>query len=273
MNMHFVTRTYLRMQRLEVFLAVLLPFFLIIESALANGTVYAGGALDFHEVLTYACAKLTKLLILKQQGRARWSALIPGLVALWCVVVSAGNNLGWVISGDDFIGVFASMGHFMPAWLLSIYEAGLGLLLPIAVAALALVDISHLVREALEHSHFDNEALRVAESEMHRSEYLKSQNKQRAKICEAYDGIAEKRADDYIGRVNKGDMSFGATDPKAIGGAPGIRRLAPPPPPVGGAAPATLTGQVSPASPFPTGNTQPINVPPVVTPPSSFGAR
>ena len=36
MNIRFVIRTFLGLQRLEVFLAVFLPFFLILESALAN---------------------------------------------------------------------------------------------------------------------------------------------------------------------------------------------------------------------------------------------
>ena len=71
MNMRFVTQMYLMWQRFEVFLAVMLPMFLIIESALANGTIYNGGPLNFHdirswvafgrglffEVLTYALAK------------------------------------------------------------------------------------------------------------------------------------------------------------------------------------------------------------------------
>jgi hypothetical protein len=166
----FVVQTFLKLQRLEVFLAVVLPFFLILESALANGTVYNGGPLDvadlrtwiafgrglFFEILTYACAKLTKLLWHKGH---RKGALVVGVVALWCIVVSAGNNLGWVLSGKDFVGVFASMGRFMPPLLLSIYEGGLGLLLPISVGALALVDISHLVHEALEHAHLDDKSV------------------------------------------------------------------------------------------------------------------
>ncbi len=45
----------------------------------------------FFEILTYACAKLTKLLWHKG---SRKGALVVGVVALWCIVVSAGNNLG-----------------------------------------------------------------------------------------------------------------------------------------------------------------------------------
>ena len=68
-------------------------------------------------------------------------------------------------------------------------KLGWGCLLPLSVGALALVDMSHLVQEAIEHSHFDNEALRVAESEMHRTAYLKSQNKREAKFRKRMMGL------------------------------------------------------------------------------------
>src|SRR5579859_646833 len=104
MNMRFVVRTHLRQQRLEVLLAVLLPFFLIVESGVANAWVYAGGTFEYHdprtyialgrglffEVLTYSCFKLLKLLVRK------WNKLgivIVSTVGLWCIIVSAGNNL------------------------------------------------------------------------------------------------------------------------------------------------------------------------------------
>ena len=233
--MRFVVQTFLKLQRLEVLLAVMLPFFLILESALANGTVYNGGPLDIHdprswiafgrglffEVLTYASAKLTKLLLEKKQKKAM---VIPAFVALWCIIVSAGNNLGWVLSGGEFMGMLASMGRFFAPWFMSIYQAGLGLLLPISVGALALVDVSHMVHEALENVHLDNRALQVAEQEMHRSIYLKGQKKQRKKIQERYDAVAEGRAEAFIKRVEAGDVSFGANQ-KALGGAPGVRRL------------------------------------------------
>ena len=100
--MRRVVKTYLTMQRFEVFLAVLLPSFLIFESAMANGTVYAGGVMDLHdprswvafgrglffEVLTYACSKLAKLLAIKRRGWGRAALFIPGTVALWCIISS-----------------------------------------------------------------------------------------------------------------------------------------------------------------------------------------
>ncbi len=123
--------------------------------------------------------------------------------------------------------MFASMGRFMPPFLLSIYEGGLGLLLPISVGALALVDISHLVHEALEHAHLDDKALMVAESEMHRTAYLRSQRKQGKVIQARYDAIAQKRADAYVRRVEQGDVSFGSTH-KPLPQASGLKRVVSP---------------------------------------------
>lgn len=237
--MRFVVQTFLKLQRLEVFLAVTLPFFLILESALANGVVYNGGPLDIHdprswvafgrglffEVLTYASAKLTKLLWAKG---SRKGAIVTAVLACWCMLVSAGNNLGWVMSGGEFEGVFASIGHVMPSFVMFFYQAGLGLLLPLSVGCLALVDISHLVHEALESSHLDNRALEVAESEMHRTIYLGAQKKQKQAVQARYDAIAERRADSYVSRVERGDISFGVSSRKALN--PGIRRELPPGP-------------------------------------------
>lgn len=232
MNIRFVVKTFLYLQRLEVFLAVMLPFFLIIESALANAWAYAGGSFDWHdartyialgrglffEVLTYSCAKLVKVLIIKG-GKANYiSAGFVGLVALVAILVSAGNNLGWVAAGHELGGLLGSVGQVLPPFLVTVYEYGLGLLLPVAVGVLALVDIEHLVMEALASGHLDNKALQVHESEMHRGEYLKSQKAQQGTIAGEYDKIASTRAQAYIERVKKGDMTFGANDMKAISG-------------------------------------------------------
>ena len=104
MNIRFVIRTFLLFQRVEVFLAVLLPFFLILESAIANAWAYAGGSFDFHdgrtyvalgrglffEVLTYSCAKLVKVLCRVKTQSSIASAVVVGFLALVAILVSAG---------------------------------------------------------------------------------------------------------------------------------------------------------------------------------------
>lgn len=225
MNMRFVVRTHLRQQRFEVFLAVLLPLFLILESGVANAWVYAGGtfAYDvrtaialgrglFFEVLTYSCFKLARILLPQRTKQARIGLCIVSIVGLWCIVVSAGNNLGWILSGGEMGGVLGSVSHYMPGWLSQCYQIGLGLLLPIAVGCIALVDVDHLVHHAIDSTiHLDTRVLQVEEAEMHRSIYLQSQRQQRAQIKQAYDEIADQRAKKMIQAVKAGDMTFGAT--------------------------------------------------------------
>ena len=234
MNIRFVIRTFLTLQRVEVFLAVLMPFFLILESAIANAWAYAGGSFDMHdartyialgrglffEVLTYSCAKLVKVLLKHRSKSAYASAAVVGLLALVAIVVSAGNNLGWVAAGHELGGLFGSVGAVLPPFLVKVYEYGLGLLLPVAVGVLALVDIEHLVNEALTTGHLDNKALQVHESEMHRTQYLKSQKAQVATIADEYDKIAGERTKSFINRVKSGDMTFGANDIKAVPSGP-----------------------------------------------------
>ncbi|GHO69777.1 hypothetical protein KSC_086690 [Ktedonobacter sp. SOSP1-52] len=228
MSLRFVVRTFLSLQRFEIFLAVMLPFFLIFESSLANGSVYAGGHLNFlslvgliafgrglfFEVLTYASAKLTKVLI----ARGHYAgAALPGLIAVWCIIVSAGNNLGWVLSGGDFDSIFASMGHLMPSAFLFSYKMGLGLLLPLSVGILALVDVSHLIEEAMERSALDEQATEVIASEMNRKHMTQALKTATKETAADYQAIAKAHVQQYVKRAQSGDLSFSThREPKQV---------------------------------------------------------
>jgi len=126
-------------------------------------------------------------------------------------LVSAVNNLGWVLNGHDLLGIFSLLGHILPGALYHVYEVGLAVLLPLAVGGVALVDLDHFVHDLLQKDHLDNAAVLVEEREMHRTAFLQSQRKQRAVIRGAYDQIASDRAQDFIERVRDGDMTFGST--------------------------------------------------------------
>src|SRR5690242_16910672 len=120
--MRFVVKTYLFLQRFKVFLVVFLPLGLIFESSIANGWVYANGSFAdpftsavaigrgfFFEVLTYGAALLAKLLFENKpvaggshpQHTNRTSGIVGGsimtFIAVIAILVSAGNNLGWVL--------------------------------------------------------------------------------------------------------------------------------------------------------------------------------
>ena len=226
--MRFVMNIHLTWQKIEVALIALLVPGLILESSIANGWVYAGGSFAewhiaaigllrgfFFETLTYATARQAYLLAQKKQW---FGMVLMAVISLVAMYVSAANNLGWVMAGHDLAGLFSTLGHVMGnGVLLHGYEFCLAVLLPVSVGAIALVPLDHFFQHALEQDHLDNHALRVDERHMHRTAYLRAQRKQRAVIQEAYEEIAEDRAQTFIEQVRNGDLSFGAsTSPAAL---------------------------------------------------------
>lgn len=211
--MRFAIRLYLLWHRLELVLVAILPAGLIVESSIANMAAYGDGLFGFlrglfFEVVTYASARTAKLIVQKEQGKRRLPAVFLGLIAAFAMYVSAVNNLGWVLTGHDLGGFFFSLGHVLPASMFDVYKVGLAILLPLAVAGIALVDLDHFVHDVLAKDVFDVRAMEVEESEMHRKAYLASQRKQRKVIQQEYHGIAERRARTFIQKANGGDLSF-----------------------------------------------------------------
>jgi len=222
--MRTVIRMYLTWQRVEVALVALLVPGLIFESSIANGWVYAGGSFSnglvasvgllrgfFFESLTYITARQAYLLC---RHKNWFGCSLMALVALVAIYVSAVNNLGWVMAGHDLAGMFSTLGHVMGgdgSLFNRGYEFFLAVLLPVSVGAIALVPLDHFFQHALEQDHLDNHAVQVDERHMHRTAYLKAQRKQAKVIQEAYEEIAEDRADTFIEQVRLGDLSFGTT--------------------------------------------------------------
>jgi hypothetical protein len=250
--MRHVIRMYLTWQRLEIALVALLVPGLIVESSVANGWVYGGGTLTvisflrgfFFEVVTYVTARQAFVLARKKQVL---SCLVMALVSLAAVYVSAVNNLGWVMAGHDLGGFFGTLGRVMGNGpLVRGYEFFLAVLLPLSVGAIALVPLDHFFQHALEQDHLDNHAVLVDERHMHRTRYLKAQRKQKKRIQQAYEAIAEDRANQFIDQARDGDFSFGvgitpipSTQPQALLPAPSQSQ---------GTSTGTGTGRVWPAN-------------------------
>jgi hypothetical protein len=225
--MRRVLRLYLLWPRIEVIFVSLLPIGLIAESSIANSAAYgfsgfgSAAALAssviallrgfFFEVLTYVCVRTAHILVRKGVRQHKVGITVMSLLGGFAVLVSAVNNLGWVLNGHDLLGIFDLLGHILPSALYHLYEVGLAVLLPLAVGGVALVDLDHFVHDLLQKDHLDNAAVLVEEREMHRTAFLQSQRKQRAVIREAYDEIASDRAQDFVERVRVGDMTFGST--------------------------------------------------------------
>src|SRR5437588_6185024 len=111
MNMRTIVRAHLSRERLDVLLSVLAPFVIMLESGYANAWVFAGGQLgmDFNslmawgrgiflEALIYVCFKLVRMFV----ERGRWVVIIlPLLVGMVGMIVSAGCNLAWLSSSSE----------------------------------------------------------------------------------------------------------------------------------------------------------------------------
>ena len=225
--MRRVLRLYLLWPRIEVIFVSLLPIGLIAESSIANSAAYGFSGFGsfaaiassivallrgfFFEVLTYVSVRTAHILVRKGAHQHKLGITVMAVIGGCAVLVSAINNLGWVLNGHDLLGIFSLLGHILPPVLYHVYEVGLAVLLPLAVGGVALVDLDHFVHDLLQKDHLDNAAVLVEEREMHRTAFLQSQRKQRAVIREAYDEIASDRAQDFVDRVRVGDMTFGST--------------------------------------------------------------
>lgn len=225
--MRFVMRLYLFWPRLELAFVAFLPLGLIIESSIANASAYgfAGFATwavvgssvvaflrgFFFEVLTYVSTRTVAIMVRKGTRDHVLPLVIMAMLSVFLVLVSAVNNLGWVLAGHDLGGMFALLGRLLPGVIYKSYQVGIAVLLPLAVGGIALVDLDHFVHDLLEKDHMDNHAVLVDERIMHRTAFLKSQRAQEPTIREAYEEIAQDRAQEFIERARGGDLSFGGS--------------------------------------------------------------
>lgn len=230
--MRLVMRLYLLWPRLELAFVSILPFGLLLESSIANASAYgfAGFATSaavgasvvalfrgfLFELLTYVSTRTVAIMMRKaMEGNGAWKKyLLPLIVmsflSVFLILVSAVNNLGWVLSGHDLNGMFSLLGRLLPPFIYTPYQLGLAVLLPLAVGGIALVDLDHFVQDLLDKDTMDNHAVLVEERIMHRTAFLNAQRSQRATIATAYEEIAGDRTKDMIDRVRDGDMSFGS---------------------------------------------------------------
>jgi hypothetical protein len=273
-----IVNWHLSRERWDVLLSVLLPLVLMIESGYANGWVYADGNLSlkspntylalgrglFLEVLIYAMFKLVRVLILKRQ----WVVvLIPFAIGCVTMTVSAGLNIGWANRSGEMASIVTTVGQFLPPFVLSLFKIGVGLAFPLAVAACALLDVGALVDEMLRASaHMNERAARVQVAEQHQQLWMQKQKESTKELESEYELMAKTDARNMVNRVKQGDYSFGINDAQKSSVQPSVTRIAPVPmqqPQL--SQPGVINGQSFPAGPS-TGGTQPIQVPPALSP-------
>jgi hypothetical protein len=273
-----IVNWHLSRERWDVLLSVVLPLVLMIESGYANGWVYADGNLSlsspntylalgrglFLEVLIFAMFKLVRVLLLKRQWMV---VLIPLVIGCVTMVVSAGLNIGWANRSGEMASIVATVGQFLPSFVLTLFKLGIGLVFPLAVGACALLDVGALVDEMLHASaHMNERAARVQVAEQHQHLWMKKQKESTKELEAEYELMAKTDARNMVDRVKRGDYSFGINDAQKNSVQPSVTRIAPvypqaPQLPQGG----TMNGQSFSAG-VPMGNTQQMNVPPALHP-------
>src|ERR1051326_7956812 len=237
MNMRTIVRAHLARERIDVLLSAIAPLVIMLESGYANAWVFAGGRLGldlnalmalgrgiFLEALIYVCFKLVRMFV---EQRRRAVLVLPLLVGMVGMVVSAGCNLAWLVHSPEMRQAVVLVVQFMPPWMADIFRLGLGLLFPVAVGLFALFDVRHLIEEALNNAHLDNRAVHVHRSELHRSAYLKSLKRASKTVREEYDTIAETDARNMVTKARQGDLSFGADDIARSVAASSVTRVTP----------------------------------------------
>src|SRR5579875_2279936 len=196
--MRLVMRLYLLWPRLELAFVSILPLGLIVESSIANSSAYgfAGFASAaaiaasvvallrgfLFELLTYVSTRTVAIMVRKG---AREHALPLGIMAVlsfFLILVSAVNNLGWVLSGHDLRGLFALLGSLLPSIIYKPYQIGLAVLLPLAVGGIGMDDHAVLVEERI----------------MQRTEIVKGQRAQKEVIEAADPDVAAERPQEQI---------------------------------------------------------------------------
>ena len=229
MRISTIVNAHLTRERLDVLLSVILPLVLMVESGYANGWVYAGGVLDvslntaialvrglFLEALIFAMFKIVRILCLKGQWKYYAVAFLPLSIGMVTMVVSAGLNIAWANRSGEMQSVMLMVGQFLPSGMFDTFKVGVGLIFPIAVGVFALLDVGHLIREAIDATpEMNKQALLVGAAEAHR-EGLEKEMRRAAKQAQTqYKDIADAHMTRMVQAVKAGNYSFGLDELKA----------------------------------------------------------
>jgi hypothetical protein len=173
--------------------------------------------------------------------------------------------------------VVAMVSMFLPDWMFSIFKIGVGLIFPIAVGAFALLDVGHLISEAMNNAaELKERAVLVGASE-DGSKGFEKEIRRAAKQAQAkYKDIADAHMERMVQAVRSGDYSFGLRELKTQTkpmSQTSVSRVAPTPPQAL-SSPAPYTVPSLPAGPS-SGNTIQLPLAPMpqqgFPPPPPFG--
>jgi hypothetical protein len=240
-NVRTVVQAHLFRERFDVLLTVITPFVIMLESGYGNAWAFLGGTFDFSafntwlalgrgiflEALVFAMFRLVRFFVGKRTVGAVLVSIVPFLIGLVGMVVSAGCNLAWSSNSGEMVHLLALLSQFFPPFVVAVFKVGLGLLFPIALGAFALFDLKHIVVELLNSSSLDNQALHVHKAETHRNNFVKEQKRAADSVKDEYRAICEADAKNMVARARSGDLSFGSDDYKDSSAGGGIRKVTP----------------------------------------------
>ena len=249
-NVRTVVQAHLFRERFDVLLTVITPFVIMLESGYGNAWAFLGGAFDFSsfntwlalgrgiflEALVFGMFRLVRFFVGKKTVGSVLVAIVPFLIGLVGMIVSAGCNLAWSSNSGEMTHLLVLLSQFFPPVMVAVFKVGLGLLFPIALGAFALFDLKHIVVELLNSSSIDDKALHVNRAETHRNHYTRAQKQAAREVADQYNDICLADAQNMVAKVRSGDLSFGSNDYKDASAGGGIRKVTPAMPagPVGG---------------------------------------
>ena len=286
MRISTIVNAHMTRERLDVWLSVILPFVFMVESGYANGWCFAGGTIDlslntaiamfrglFLEVGIFTMFKIVRILFVTGKWQQRVVSILPLLIGIVAMVVSAGLNIGWANRSGEMQNLISTVSEFLPLVFLEVFKLGIGLLFPVAVGILALLDVGHLVTGAMELAREMNERSMVVGIAESNHQALEKEMRRSAKQAKSrYKEIADVHIDKMVEAARRGDYSFNmdtVTRPSTSSQS-SVTRVTPTQSPLLPSAPVfpqlngpAITGQFTAPPTLSSGNTQNIQFPPI----------
>lgn len=214
-------------ERMDVFLTIILPLFLMFVSSYTNAWAFTGGRMAFLgpdapntyvaifkglfvEALVFCFFKLVKILC----TLGRWNfvaAIVPLVVGLFGVVVSAGCGMAWAAKSGEMNFLISSVSTYLSPSLAGIFKSGLGMLFPVALAVLAVYDPKHMINEHVESGNRLGTLALIVENAEHHQDMLREAQKEAnsdPKIKESYKQMAQINAQQAVDSARDGDYTF-----------------------------------------------------------------
>jgi hypothetical protein len=230
MDMRKMVSVHQGRERSDVFLVILLPAFLMLMSSYTNAWAMTEGHLLFDqadllntlfalfkglfiEVLVFAMFMQARILASRGGLRGVGATIIPALVGLFGVLVSSGCGLAWAAHAGDAKAMVAMVASLSFPFVATVFQMGLGLLFPVALAVLAIYDAGHVVKEHVNRGAEMSELATAVESAEHFQQMmLAAQKQENEKMRPVIQQIVAANAQRAVESAKTGDLSFGLRD-------------------------------------------------------------